>query len=143
MVMAHDRAAEIYAAWHLILQVSSRCYPRGSLLRDDGTPLTPGALAIKTRGRAEWFKIALEFLTVGPQWLETFDVSALSVGCQHPISPLSVHCQSGVSPLQEMDVEGKGTEGKGMEQNVCVAGQNITSPAPPPAKPHHNSQMGP
>lgn len=61
-IMAHPKAAEIYAAWHLILQVASKCAPRGVLVRENGKPHTPGSLAIKTRGKASWFELALPIL---------------------------------------------------------------------------------
>ena len=62
-VMAQDNAAEVYTAWMLMLQVASRCQPRGSLVRSNGTPHTPTSLAMKSRGKREWFEVALELLS--------------------------------------------------------------------------------
>lgn len=38
----------MYGCWHLILQVASKCQPRGSLVRSDGTPHTAKSISIKT-----------------------------------------------------------------------------------------------
>lgn len=62
LVMAHPRAAEIFAAWVLLVQVASKCKERGALVKDNGVPHTAQSLAIKTRSKAEWFEIAFEFL---------------------------------------------------------------------------------
>jgi hypothetical protein len=116
IVMEHPRAAEIYTAWHLILQVASRCQPRGSLLRPSGTPHTPASLALKTRGKAEWFELALTFLSsqeVG--WLEVVEVAE-----KQPIPPqrqetaivLTSACQSADV---NVTIEGNGMEQKGRE----------------------------
>ena len=72
-IMAEPDGIMIYGCWHLILQVASKCLrERGTLLRDDGTPLTPHALAMKTGWRkADDFARALDFLSsaqVG--WIE-------------------------------------------------------------------------
>jgi hypothetical protein len=72
ILMAHSHAAEIFAAWILILQVASRCHPRGTLMRDNGTPLTPSTLAMRTRGKTEWFEMAMPILLeIGWLTLET------------------------------------------------------------------------
>lgn len=47
-IMAEPDGLMIYGAWHLILQVASKCRTRGILARDDGTPLTARAIALKT-----------------------------------------------------------------------------------------------
>lgn len=38
----------MYGCWHLILQVASKCQPRGSLVRSDGSPHTAKSISIKT-----------------------------------------------------------------------------------------------
>lgn len=102
-VMSHPKAAEIFTAWVLMLQVASRCHPRGTLVRDNGTPLTPEALAVRTRGKAEWFAQALEFLAkedIG--WIEATEEPAQQLPDQ-PDTTLPPDCQAG-------DEEGKGRE---------------------------------
>jgi hypothetical protein len=63
----------IYAAWHLILQVASRCTPRWTLIDSDG-PLTAEDLADKTGCPSQHFKRAFIVLTrkdIG--WMEEID----------------------------------------------------------------------
>lgn len=67
----------IYGCWHLILQVASKMPTRGLLVRGDGSPMTPDALAVRTGWRtAADFARALAFLA-SPQvaWLEEVGAS--------------------------------------------------------------------
>jgi hypothetical protein len=48
MVDGPDGAA-IYGAWVALVQVASKCHPRGTLLRDNKTPHTPESIARVTR----------------------------------------------------------------------------------------------
>lgn len=104
-LMIRKDAAEIFAAWILILQVGSRSQCRGSLLRDDGRPHTAESLAIKTRGNVEWFKKAIPYLSqIG--WLEQVvedNSQSLPVDSQSATSAL---------PAPQARREGKGIEGK-------------------------------
>lgn len=117
-IMIQPDAAELFAAWVLILQVSSKCQSRGRLVTDDGRPMTPEILAVKTRGRVEWFKRAFDFFTSTVQWLETESqpVENQSQGdseksdCQPTVSQVSADCQA-------PDEEQNRTEQKGTEQN--------------------------
>ena len=102
LIMANENGAEIFAAWVLILQVASRCQPRGSLVRDNQKPHTAATLSIKTRAPEKWFKIALNFLESETDWLEITD------DCQPPVIPPSGGCHP-------PDEEGNGK--KGMEGN--------------------------
>ena len=47
-IMSEPDGLEIYGCWHLILQVASKCNPRGTLVRADGTPHTAKSIAVKT-----------------------------------------------------------------------------------------------
>ncbi len=89
IIMAHEKGAEIFAAWVLLLQVASRCQPRGSLLRDNKKPHTPATLSIKTRAPENWFILALNFLENETDWLEIVPNcqvtdSVVRDGCQPP-----------------------------------------------------------
>jgi len=86
-LMAHSDAAEIFSAWNLILQVASRCQPRGTLLQKSGLPHTAESLAVRTRGNVNWFKKAIPFL-LNVQWLQ-----AENADCQEGVSQLSGGCQ--------------------------------------------------
>jgi len=84
-IMAQKDGLLIYAAWHLILQVASKCGTRGTLLRDDGTPLTALAIALKTGCRKEKaVQRALDFCS-SPQvgWLERLERNPAG-GCDNP-----------------------------------------------------------
>lgn len=123
MVMAHPKASEIFSAWILMLQVASRCQPRGSLLRDNGRPHTPQSLALKTRAKVEWFTIALQVLgSLEVGWIDcvedaenTNDAASSQSGASEPTGS----CQSADEEQNRM--EGNGT------------GQNGSSTQPPTA----------
>ena len=105
-VVTHPDGAVIFAAWVLILQVASRCQPRGTLLRDNKQPHTAATLSLKTRAPEVWFKTALEFLENNTDWLEIDDI------CQPSDATLSPACGK---------VTMKGREGNGREQNGSEA----------------------
>jgi hypothetical protein len=60
-LMERDDAAVLFTAWILIVEVASRCWPRGVLVRADGSPYDAHSLARKTRGRRDWFEKALPY----------------------------------------------------------------------------------
>ena len=64
-IMRQADGIKIYGCWHLILQVASKCLRgRGTLVRDDGTPLTAEAIALKTGWRKSAdIQRALDFLS--------------------------------------------------------------------------------
>jgi hypothetical protein len=70
IVMEQKNAAELFAAWVLIIQVASKCKERGTLTRDDGTALTAKSLARKTKAPEQWFVNAFNFFTDKTLWLE-------------------------------------------------------------------------
>lgn len=59
--MRHPRGPEIYAAWVLMVQVASKCSPRGSLVQGSRA-LDADDLADKTGCPAELFTLAFEVL---------------------------------------------------------------------------------
>lgn len=71
-IMQENDGIVIYGCWHLILQVASKTQARGTLLRDDRTPITADAMAIRTGWSiVKDFERALQFLS-SPEiaWLE-------------------------------------------------------------------------
>jgi hypothetical protein len=105
-IMTHEHGAEIFASFILLVQVASRCQPRGSLLRGHKKPHNSASLSVKTRAPKKWFDIGLDYLEKNTDWLE---VVQLADGCQDTVSVLSGDCQHG-------DEEGKGKkEGNGSE----------------------------
>ena len=108
-IMADESGAEIFAAWVLMVQVASKCNPRGKLIKDNGSPHDAQSLSIKTRAPRGWFENAFVFLENNTDWL-IFDESDSqpSPDCHPPISRVSPSYQQGV-------IEGM-KEGNGMEQ---------------------------
>ena len=72
LLTEHEDGVAHYGAWVLMVQVASKCEPRGVLRRDDGTPLDARALGLKTRAPKATFEAAIpRLIEIG--WLE--DVS--------------------------------------------------------------------
>ena len=125
-VMQHDRASDIFAAFILILQVASRCQPRGTLIRD-GRPHDAASLALKTGGRREWFEIALEVLS-SPEigWLEVFeapDSQVIARDCHRPVSQPAADCHRPVSQVTMNGREGNGTTTKLTRGDKALVGE--------------------
>ncbi len=84
-IMQEKDGIIIYGCWHLILQVASKCLrERGTLLRDDDTPITASSLAIKTGWRHEAdFQRAMDFLcSPDVAWLERVAINTEEI--PHP-----------------------------------------------------------
>jgi hypothetical protein len=105
-IMQEKDGIVIYGCWHLILQVASKAkepQDRGTLLRDDRTPITAEAIAVRTGwSSVQDFERALQFLA-SPEiaWLEvvTQDGDAIP----HPPAAIP-------HPPARKGIEGKGTE---------------------------------
>lgn len=137
-IMLHPQGAEIFSAWILMLQVASRCQPRGSLLRDAGKPHTARTLSVKTRAPEKWFALAFDYLIAETDWLDYEDVAS---DCQPPVRQVTVPCQAG-------DEEGKGRELKGTEGEEGSASpppapEVVASAKPKPAEPQELIQQPP
>jgi hypothetical protein len=109
-LMLRADGPQIFAAWILLLQVASRCETRGTLTRDDGTPLDSESLAIRTRASKTLFEKSLPAL-VQMGWIETVEADATPIisddsatGCDITAST----CGVAASPC----LEGKGKNGR-------------------------------
>jgi len=102
----------LYGAWHLILQVGSKCQPRGRLCRRDGTPLDARAIALKTRAPEEIIERALEFFS-SPEvgWLQVLT------------DPLA----DSPNALAKSGAEGKGMEWKGINTHTRAHAREETT----------------
>lgn len=69
-IMRHEKAAEIFSAWVIMLQIASKCTPRGTLIKGDGTPHIPQSLAVKSQAPAGWFELCISYLETNTDWLE-------------------------------------------------------------------------
>ena len=77
-LMAQPHGTALYGAWMLILQVASKCKPRGVLCRAPGIPHTAETIAQITRSEEKLIQRAIEFLTrseIG--WIETIAISEI------------------------------------------------------------------
>lgn len=98
MIMAHERGAEIFAAFILMVQIASKCSPRGTLVRDNGTPHTASSLSVKCRAPASWFTVAIDYLEKHTDWIDVQDIAS---GCQHGASTVPARRQSGAQEGRE------------------------------------------
>jgi hypothetical protein len=112
-IMNHERGIVIYGCWNLILQVASKCTPRGTLVKGDGTPHTAESIALKAGWRQVGdIRLTLDFCST-PQvgWIEAL------------ASETSGGCQAGDSALLTNRTEWNGMEGtEGREQTTTTEG---------------------
>lgn len=92
----------IFGTWIILIQIASKCVPRGTLIRDSGEPHTSHSLARMSRVPAGLITRSLEILVV-LRWVESVPYENPAGGCGNPAGGC---------------LEGKGregTEGKGRE----------------------------
>jgi len=66
-------ATDIFTAWIIMLQIASKCSPRGVLINANGKPYTAAGLAYKCKGNKAWFDAAIPLLLdIG--WIENAEV---------------------------------------------------------------------
>lgn len=61
-LMSRPDCFEVFGAWNLILQVASKCRPRGTLVRSNGDPHTPETISGIVGGSPKKLRNALEVL---------------------------------------------------------------------------------
>jgi hypothetical protein len=94
---------EHFDAFILIVQVASKCDPRGTLVRKDGSPHTPRSLALKTRAPEKLFAEAIPVLASGAiGWLTIEGGEAASVDENTPHRPVRA-----VKPVRVCQDKGK------------------------------------
>ena len=115
-IVAHPHGPIIFSAWILILEIASKCEPRGTLIRGNGLPHTVTTLSGKCRAPVGWFEIGIEYLEKYTDWLEVEEVAD---GCRggDGIPTPSHH------PSAE---EGKGMEGNGKKEAESLSESEIT-----------------
>lgn len=105
-LMEHDHAAEIFTCWILILQVASKCDPRGSLVRKDGHPYDASSLARRTRAKAEWFEIAIPYLmNIG--WIHESATNPLVISRTSPEDLPNIRQSSTQSSAKKFPLKGR------------------------------------
>ena len=114
-LMEHPDGAAHFGAWYAILEVASKCDPRGTLLRNSGRPHDSASLSRITRIPTKVFDDALPRL-VSIGWIETYEIPQEGAGI--PQEPAAHRTVNGT--------ERNGTERNGMEKKD-------TAPEPAPA----------
>ena len=118
----------LYGAWHLILQVASKCEPRGTLCRRDGTPLDARAISLKTKAPEAIIARALIFFSTTVDWLLGESANALGESANvlgESANGAQVPPEQGVTEtlgesanaLGNVVTEWNGIEGNGREGN--------------------------
>jgi hypothetical protein len=145
LVEGPDGAAHL-GAWLAILEVASRCDPRGTLLRDSADPHTPQSLARISHLPAGLFEAVIPRL-LKPRWLEL--TPSASTPYEFPQDTAGIPHQAATTPQNPAGIphppdslartrERNGTEGKGNEQNgttvvsTKVVEQSLPTPPLPP-----------
>ena len=75
-----QEGAANFGLWCALVEVASKCSPRGSLLRSDGTPMTPQSLALKTRLPQVLWEQVHPFFVDDVKWLERVPMSQEGAG---------------------------------------------------------------
>ena len=71
-LISHDDGAAHFGAWIALVEIASRCDPRGTLVRKDGTPHTAATMARLSRIPVKIFEAVLpRLLSIG--WIEALD----------------------------------------------------------------------
>ena len=103
-LLDHPNGPAHYGAWCILVQIASKCDPRGTLLRDTQEPHTSHSLARMSHLPAGLISEAIQRL-VSIGWLETCEDVALSCG------NVALSCDN-VAPSCGLP-EGNGREGNG------------------------------
>lgn len=107
-LVEHENGAAHFGCWNAIVQVASKCEPRGTLLRDTGKPHDSASLARMTRLPEPMLREAIERLIV-IGWLESEVVGTQGVESIPAMTP-----QDGAAITQEPALNGM--EWNGMEE---------------------------
>ena len=82
-LLDHENGPACYGAWCVLVQIASKCDPRGTLLRDTLKPHTPQSLARMSRFPVAIISEALDVL-VSIGWIEVCEYTAPSCGDAAP-----------------------------------------------------------
>ena len=137
-LMERPNGIALYGAWHLILQVASKCKTRGLLIRDNNEPHTAASIKRITSGDLETIQLAL-IACVEIGWLEIVDVSGNVInGLQNPAPSCGNPAPSCAEPPTASagipHPTDEGREGKGKE------GKSSAGAVPPPKAPKPKSE---
>jgi hypothetical protein len=114
-VMDDPECGNIFSGFVLMLQVASKCNPRGVLVKDSGFPHDSNSLHLKTRAPKSLFDKAFEFLLMHTDWLECDDLPS---DYQPPVRSSSAVCEEGKG------IEGNRREDIGLPKEVAFWNSN-------------------
>lgn len=118
-LMDHPNGPAHYAAWVTIVQVASKCDPRGTLLRGGSRPHSTATLSRITRVPVEVYEEAIPRLeSIG--WLSRKSLTTNDVASIPQVG--ATKSQAGAEIPQEGALNGReGKEGNGKEKKRCAA----------------------
>lgn len=129
-LLDHQNGMIHFAAWVLIVQVASKCAPRGTLVREGYQPHDYRSLARVTRGSAKSFEEAIPRL-VKIGWLEVATVNASPSDGSFEPGQLSL-LPDRQNPAEACDIpaapciEKKGTEQKRKEERAKASPRQLS-----------------
>lgn len=68
-IMRHPDGAMIFSGFVLMVQIASKCCPRGVLIKGNGEPHNVTSMSLKSQAPDVWFKTSIEYLETNTDWL--------------------------------------------------------------------------
>lgn len=121
MIMSHQQGAVIFSSFILMVEVASRCTPRGTLVRGNGLPHDVRSMSAKCRCPDVWFRVGFDYLEKHTDWLIVEEVTN---GRQEGDVEASGQRQSGDE--EQKGMEGNGKEGIEPEKPPCKKEKILT-----------------
>lgn len=116
-LLDHPNGAAHLGAWLALIQIASKCEPRGTLMREGERPHDSASLGRISRIAPEVFDEAIpRFVEIG--WLEVLsfrDYKTMQEGAGIPHESAGSPHEAAPSRAREKGMEGNGIEGNGME----------------------------
>jgi hypothetical protein len=133
-LLDHDHGASHYGAWCALVQVASKCKPRGTLVRD-GRSHTCDSLARQTRIGAHVFREAIpRFIESEIGWLEDVDDSCLTLPCRSAdagvFGPLSPNGTNGTERTEGMERKNTGRPVRSSGDSISDLPVPVSGPEP-------------
>lgn len=122
----HPNGVAHYGVWCALVQVASKCSPRGTLLRDENRPHTADTLSRMTRIPPQIITEALERLSGTVKWMEVVTEKELTEsGATAPPSGATVTLDPA---LDGRRTELNRTEQKELNRTESAVGRSVDSP---------------
>lgn len=109
-IMSHADGAVIFTGWILMVQLASKCKPRGTLLKGNGEPHNVTSMSVKCRCNVSWLTLAINYLVAQTDWLEAKEfIAERQVGDVHPAPERQVGVIEGREGMERRE-EGRPVE---------------------------------